>query len=539
MTERDLGNSFSWWFGEVVNVKDPDQSGRVQVRVYGRHDDKTNIPDDSLPWAMPQQPVTSAALGKVGQSPLGLLKGSKITGYWADRDQQYPIIMGSFGKAGDPKEGGEETDGIPEIDINTGSIPTGATNQSDPTPKNPYSLLNDKRITINDINSGKSLVDKVARSTGIVNNKEVDKKLKEPSIPTTASAAKLSGAHILDVIKQVDPNSKSASLPNMVGKYNEVRNIMSMTSPGGITNMLGGSMTNLISNIGAQFGLKNAIAIFNTAMKFDGANALDPAVKEAIRIGMVAAMKSAKSNGGKPVVYQPPASSVVSVNTPAPPLALMVTTPPQGYIQQYYDINNDPFPGYIQWLGPTNDFKYTLRNGEPNYSSAQEHVQHNSYQGMQAQLGSSLKTGNISQKELAKLLNGSAASLAADALTKVLGHGIDLNSIADFAKKLLGGLGGFIQGIIGGHLPKSVLDKDAADSVNAYTKNQAVLKKKKDNVKAALQPSEEQKTQEVEEQAKELPPDPPPIEQNTVNPLTGNFQSPTGETSLPTFQMGA
>jgi hypothetical protein len=535
MTERDLGNSFSWWFGEVVNVKDPDQSGRVQVRVYGRHDDKTNIPDESLPWAMPQQPVTSAALGKVGQSPLGLLKGSKITGYWADRDQQYPIIMGSFGKAGDPKGNGATTDGIPEIDIDTGSIPTGATNQSDPTPRNPYSLLNGKRVTINDINNGISAVDKVARSAGIINNKEVDKKLKEPSIPTTASAAKLTGAHVLDVIKQVDPSSKSASLPNMVGKYNEVRNIMSMTSPGGITNMLGGSMTHLISNIGAQFGIQNAVAIFNTAMKFTGENALDPAVKEAVRLGMVAAMKSANSNGGRPTVYVQPAASVATPYTQAPPALLVVATPPLGYIQQYYTLESDPYPGFIQWLGPTGDFKYTLRNGEPNYPSAQDHVQHNSYQGMQSQLGQSLKTGNISQKELSKLLNGSAASLAADAISKVLGHGIDLNSIADFAKQLLGKLGGFISGMLSGHLPTSVLSDAAGKSVNKYTQNQAVLKKKKDNVKAALQPSEEQKTQQVEEQAKELP----PIEQNTINPLTGNFQSPTGESSLPTFQMGA
>ena len=105
MTERNLGASFSHWIGEVTNVKDPDQSGRVQVRIIGKHDDKTNIKDEHLPWALPLQPVTSAAFGKIGTAPVGLVKGSMVSGYFMDKDQQYAVIMGSFGKAGDPAEG--------------------------------------------------------------------------------------------------------------------------------------------------------------------------------------------------------------------------------------------------------------------------------------------------------------------------------------------------------------------------------------------------------------------------------------------------
>ena len=78
MTEASLGSSFSWWVAKVVNVKDPDQSGRVQIRIFCKHDDEKNIPDKDLPWAMPLQPVTSAAIGKLGTAPLGLVKDSKV-----------------------------------------------------------------------------------------------------------------------------------------------------------------------------------------------------------------------------------------------------------------------------------------------------------------------------------------------------------------------------------------------------------------------------------------------------------------------------
>lgn len=128
MTERNVGSSFTWWVGKVVDVYDPDQAGRVRVRVFGHHDDETNIKDEDLPWALPLQDITSAALGKVGTSPLGLLVGSKVVGFWLDRDYQYPVVMGSFGKAGTPKNNNTTVGGNEEIDINKSDYPSAMQN---------------------------------------------------------------------------------------------------------------------------------------------------------------------------------------------------------------------------------------------------------------------------------------------------------------------------------------------------------------------------------------------------------------------------
>ena len=99
MTELNFGESVSCWLGKVVNIKDPHESGRVQVRIYGRHDDISNIPDESLPWALVIQPVTSAAQGRLGSAPVGLTKNSQVFGFWLDSDHQYPLIMGTIGKS--------------------------------------------------------------------------------------------------------------------------------------------------------------------------------------------------------------------------------------------------------------------------------------------------------------------------------------------------------------------------------------------------------------------------------------------------------
>ena len=69
------------FIAEVRNLKDPWESGRVQIRVYGRHDNEQDIKDENLPWATVMMPITSASTNRVGTSPTGLLVGSRVMGY--------------------------------------------------------------------------------------------------------------------------------------------------------------------------------------------------------------------------------------------------------------------------------------------------------------------------------------------------------------------------------------------------------------------------------------------------------------------------
>ena len=91
---------FAWWQGIVESRNDPDKMGRYQVRIFGYHSrDKVKLPTADLPWSIPMQPVTSAAISGVGNSPTGLVEGSAVIGFFADggADGQIPVIMGSFG----------------------------------------------------------------------------------------------------------------------------------------------------------------------------------------------------------------------------------------------------------------------------------------------------------------------------------------------------------------------------------------------------------------------------------------------------------
>lgn len=100
---------FVWFIGVVEDRQDPLRMGRVRVRVYGWHSENRleKLKTNEIPWAQVIQAPTSAAMGDVGETPLGLVEGSWVVGFFLDGIRyQRPIVLGSF--SGIPKELGSE-----------------------------------------------------------------------------------------------------------------------------------------------------------------------------------------------------------------------------------------------------------------------------------------------------------------------------------------------------------------------------------------------------------------------------------------------
>jgi len=91
-------DGFNWWIGVVEDRKDPEKQGRVRVRIFGYHTDSRELlPTKSLPWALPIQPITSAATSGIGSSPLGPVEGTWVIGFFLDgEDCQQPAIFGTI-----------------------------------------------------------------------------------------------------------------------------------------------------------------------------------------------------------------------------------------------------------------------------------------------------------------------------------------------------------------------------------------------------------------------------------------------------------
>ena len=87
-----------FYTGVVENRDDPLKIGRCQVRIVGLHtENKSLLPTDDLPWAVPVSPITSASMNGIGWTPVGPVNGTWVLVTFTDQDQQKPIMLGTIG----------------------------------------------------------------------------------------------------------------------------------------------------------------------------------------------------------------------------------------------------------------------------------------------------------------------------------------------------------------------------------------------------------------------------------------------------------
>ena len=93
-----MGKSFIWFVGVVEDRADPKHLGRLRVRCLGYHTENLDkLPTADLPWAHVMNPITSATVSGLGQTPLGAVEGSWVVGFFQDgNDAQMPIIIGTL-----------------------------------------------------------------------------------------------------------------------------------------------------------------------------------------------------------------------------------------------------------------------------------------------------------------------------------------------------------------------------------------------------------------------------------------------------------
>lgn len=542
MVQRNLGQNMIYWIGEVVDVNDPHQSGRVKIRVYGHHDDRTNIPDSALPWAQVTQSPTSAAIGRIGSAPVGLVVGSRVVGFWADSsDLQYPLVIGSMGKAGDPISG-EMLNGSPAIDTSLGSIPQ----SSNGNPNNPYSTLNDSRVSISDIDSGSANVTSVSSNTGGVLTSLVETSMANPRLPTVASYNKNSNMNVLDIVNAVDPVGALSSLPCLNTNLISISSILKFlgnTVQGvisGIINTAVQAIKNAILKLAQKVGLFKIIGLLNGAVSkvqevqklmntlnvkvcgvnlinqgiFDTANyamasvigglnsavgAITGGINNVINLttGAVTAAGSAISGTTNSAINslinsvpKLPAISITTATSPRPVTSSITQTPPLGYIQQYYTVANDPYPGYIEWKDPTGSGAtvYTTRNGEPNYANAQEHTSFAAQNHFTSTIGNALLSGNpLSFDTLSKAVSGSLNFTQAFGLSKVLGASAGGAQMAGVVAALIPTVVSTINSAFQPTVAEArYTGSNATQSVNNLMQAQALLARQAQSMRAGL-----------------------------------------------------
>lgn len=124
-------NISNWFTGVVEDINDPLQMGRVRVRCFNYHTpDKADLPTEDLPWSTCVLPVTSACINGIGETPIGLLPGSWVFGFFRDGvELQDAVVIGSipsFSTPANRNEGFADPHGAFPSEFGS-DIPAGAT----------------------------------------------------------------------------------------------------------------------------------------------------------------------------------------------------------------------------------------------------------------------------------------------------------------------------------------------------------------------------------------------------------------------------
>ena len=479
MADRDLGSSTKFWIGVVINAHgDPLKSGRVQIRVIGRHDDTTNIPDNTLPWAVSLH--RGPTIGGMGRSEF-YVKGTQVMGFWMDKDYQIPIIMGTVPKSGHiSAEQATTVDGYPLIDYLRGSsIP----NLSSGHNTSIHTVLNPNRRNITSINDGLTIwADNIRKNDGVIYSDVVQALFSIPLFPTTASIHKKSSSDVLRLVKQVDPLFTSSSLSCMIPNFIGINNILGLLGSGLIglmTDALISALKGALLAIAAKLGLFKLLNMLNKALGLASnvlglasqilsminsfSNKLCLPIPALPKIPNIPNVPNILINAIARVMYELNSAvgwavgsvnntitavgiaaaetlldnnaqisyRIASVRTPytrSPLAVVIVLIAPPRYTQVYY-ADSDPYPGYIEWEDPDHLLpnNYTIRNGEPLFSSAQQHTEYVMKNTMIAGLGPSMLSGNI-------------ASFAFGTITSLVSNAISVGSVFAASKIIGAGL---------------------------------------------------------------------------------------------------
>jgi len=235
MVDRSGDYSGSRWRGRVVNVMDPKKQGRVQVRLFGFQDNAALIPDKDLFWAIPKVPLTHGASFKgVGSSPVGVVPGSIVEGYFADSDKTILIADGTLPSAGTTKPG-RIVDGSYDIDSATNDIARASRDQD-----------------LNAALGGKNLTALAAKG------------LKFASLSAGVGVLSSIPRNLISTMMQLDPYNMSGSLSGSIMAMSKIKAIDLFSSPAGLIDIGSGSITRALSSMMGSIGVNQTLTLVNS-----------------------------------------------------------------------------------------------------------------------------------------------------------------------------------------------------------------------------------------------------------------------------------
>lgn len=312
--------------------------------------------------------------------------------------------------------------------------------------------------------------------------------------PTTAAAdPKLK---LPEALQQVDPQRISEVLPNMYKQLASVRNLMNAfnstnnkSAPSGyakvtLTDVFSGALCILVK----QYSYYTVLKVLFATLSDNKYSVMTQEYQEIVFNAIIKLIKLAADYGEADI----PVSTIpeITYGTGIPtPLYSSYDEIGNYYVQQYYTFTDDPYSGYIEYIGPSGDFVYIRRtNVDYPYDSAEQEVFTNAEYALARELSPYFNAQHLTIEVLYIALQTYCQTILNNNMDKQNGK----NSIQNLLSMLtqFAGLAGTMGKLVqSSHLPQSVLDvASMTKTIDEHIKNIGKIKKLKDISKSAFDP---------------------------------------------------
>jgi hypothetical protein len=250
------------------------------------------------------------------------------------------------------------------------------------------------------------------------------------------------------------------------------------------------SLTGALSILANKWTYDVVIDVFDAALEGEKFNDIDVVYQDLVKNALAKLYASALEYGANNIPVN--TYTIVDDLGVAPEEKYIVEEAPDFYLQQYYNQNEDPYPGYILWYSQeSDDLVYTRRKiGDRYYTSPQEEVFSISEQELAENLDPYIEEANLTAAILNDLLSEQETNVENNTEEKTLGKGASGPNAAAIAAKLLGYMSTINNLQKSLQLPVSVLSQGKInDTLKGFEKQMSKLKTLKGMLqKAAIPP---------------------------------------------------
>ena len=308
--------------------------------------------------------------------------------------------------------------------------------------------------------------------------------------PTTASGDPNPDLPSLE--KQIDGQGLSSILPMLMSCLGSVNSSMNSFSQSSRKNIIEDALTGALVLLEKKYGFDQVIFIMVTAIFGDAYYQIDPVYRSIVDNAILNLIKLALEHGTGKIPTKTYRSFEYTIITPSP-----IVTPdkvPDLSIKQYYTAENDPYPGYIQWLLPegtlsseNTNFVYTRMDvNDIPYDSIDEELYSISERELAKALDPYIKTYSLTAIILNQLLHTQDSNIEQVGMERGMGKNSS-NNLMQLINMLLGIIGQIVNKEKNQHLPKSVLNQGKVnEALEKFSKNMGMLKKMKKDAERAL-----------------------------------------------------